>query len=314
MKKRKIKKSIIKKIAIIIIIIILIIVIKNIIGTMKYHKTNEYKLLNKGYNIEEVKNIQSQEESVVNYLLTHEYNATIPKIISEKYYINKNLERYISYLEKNSSKEIKDVISIVNVNADKEWYSDIKKTDDSKGELMLVNKFNNLTEEYKIDSIEIPSKYAYAEKYTSKEMLDNFKEMWNAATKDGMDIIVSSGYRDYKEQEKTYKSSENSKGKTYADKYAARPGHSEHQTGLAYDLFTTSSTTENFEETEEFKWLRDNSYKYGFIMRYPKGKEYLTGYEYEPWHYRYVGKSDAKKIYETGLTFDEYYAYYIEDK
>ena len=98
-------------------------------------------------------------------------------------------------------------------------------------------------------------------------------------------------------------------GKKKADIYSARPGYSEHQTGLCTDINTVDSS---FANTKEAKWLADNSYKYGFILRFPKGKEDITGYKYEPWHYRYVGEETAKIIYDEDLTLEEYYAYYIE--
>ena len=93
---------------------------------------------------------------------------------------------------------------------------------------------------------------------------------------------------------------------------SARAGHSEHQTGLAIDIADLSLDYDNFEITKEFKWVKENAHKYGFIMRYPKGKFHITGFKYEPWHYRYVGIDVAKKIKEAGITFDEYYAYYVE--
>ena len=97
-----------------------------------------------------------------------------------------------------------------------------------------------------------------------------------------------------------------------ADLSTARAGFSEHQTGLAIDILTYNVTLSNFEETDAFKWLSSNAYKYGFILRYPKGKEDITGYEYESWHYRYVGVEIATQIFEEDITFDEYYAYYLE--
>jgi len=122
------------------------------------------------------------------------------------------------------------------------------------------------------------------------------------------------GERDYDEQEETYEYYKSTKGEEYANNYAAQPGNSEHQTGLAFDILSPNSNTKNFDETEEFKWLQKNAYKYGFIMRYPKDKEDITGYKYEPWHYRYVGIEVAKQIHEEDITFDEYYAFYIENR
>ena len=125
--------------------------------------------------------------------------------------------------------------------------------------------------------------------------------------------MINSSYRPYKDQERVYNNYKDSRGESGADKIAARPGYSEHQTGLALDIFcTTNSSTKTFAESEAYRWLLDNSYKYGFILRYPEGKENITGYAFESWHYRYVGKDLATKIYNEGITFDEYYAYYIE--
>ena len=94
--------------------------------------------------------------------------------------------------------------------------------------------------------------------------------------------------------------------------YSARPGYSEHQTGLVIDIDNYNDDYENFDKTKEFEWMNNNSYKYGFILRYPKGKTDITGYDYESWHYRYVGKEIAKYIYENNITFDEYYAKFID--
>ena len=97
-----------------------------------------------------------------------------------------------------------------------------------------------------------------------------------------------------------------------ADTYSARPGFSEHQLGYSIDLTNGESVPfEEFHNTKEYEWLKDNAYKYGFILRYPKDKEYITGYIFEPWHIRYVGYDIAKYIYENNITYEEYYAYFI---
>ena len=98
-------------------------------------------------------------------------------------------------------------------------------------------------------------------------------------------------------------------GKALADTYSARPGHSEHQTGLTIDVVIDE---EYFKNTAEFRWLQKNAHKYGFILRYPEKADYITGYMFEPWHYRYVGVDAATEIYNLGITFDEYYTFFIE--
>ncbi|MCR4926181.1 MAG: M15 family metallopeptidase [Clostridiales bacterium] len=130
-----------------------------------------------------------------------------------------------------------------------------------------------------------------------------FNKLVAAAKKDGYSIYSISDYRPYSSQQRIYNGYVNREGKAGADRHSARPGHSEHQTGLAYDV---NSLDQNFGKTAEGRWIANNCYKYGFILRYPKGKESITGYMYEPWHIRYLGVENAKKVYDTGLTLEEY--------
>jgi D-alanyl-D-alanine carboxypeptidase len=121
---------------------------------------------------------------------------------------------------------------------------------------------------------------------------------------------VQSGFRSYGTQERLYNNYVARDGKKEADKYSARPGHSEHQTGLAFDVCATNRPciSNEFDNTPEAKWLSDNCYKYGFILRYVKGKENETGYQNESWHFRYVGKDIAKELYNNGdwITLEDY--------
>lgn len=312
MKKRKIKKSVIKKGIIILIIIIAIVITKITINTIKYHKTNEYKLKKIGYTIEEIQTITNDSENNINYVLTNEYNQTIVDIMNQKYYLQKNLEKYINYKKEHEEKSLEEIIRTININRDKEFYSEITETNVELKELMLVNKYNKLPDTYEPENItNIPLTYAYSNNKTSQEALEHYKKMSDNAKLEGINLVISSAYRSFQEQKETYDEYEKIKGEEI-ETYAARPGHSEHQTGLAFDILTLGATTSNFEKTKEFNWLKDNSYKYGFILRYPEGKENITGYDYESWHYRYVGEQAAKIIHEEDITFEEYYAYYVE--
>ena len=123
------------------------------------------------------------------------------------------------------------------------------------------------------------------------------------ASKDGLDIYLSSGYRSYSVQQGIYNNYVSWYGKAVADTFSARAGHSEHQTGLAIDVNTID---DSFAGTPEAIWLENNAHKYGFIIRYPKGKESITGYKYEPWHIRYLGVEKATEVYNSGLTLEEY--------
>ncbi len=133
-----------------------------------------------------------------------------------------------------------------------------------------------------------------------------FNKMQAAAKIDGLNIYISSGFRSYSYQKNLYNSYVNRDGVVAADTYSARAGHSEHQSGLAFDVNTIN---DSFANTEEGKWLNDNCYKYGFILRYPNGKSDETGYQYEPWHFRYVGVELAEKLYNNGnwITVEDYF-------
>jgi D-alanyl-D-alanine carboxypeptidase len=138
----------------------------------------------------------------------------------------------------------------------------------------------------------------------------NLQQMFNDAKSQGLNLMVSSAYRSYILQQSVYGSNVSSEGQQGADSSSAKPGHSEHQTGLAVDIEPSSRECEVescFADTAEGKWLATNSYKYGFIIRYQKGAEKLSGYEYEPWHVRYVGKDLAQQIHESNKTLEQFF-------
>ena len=135
------------------------------------------------------------------------------------------------------------------------------------------------------------------------------KEMFESAEKDGIYLYARSGYRSYKTQEQLFNSYALSKGEEVANRYSANAGESEHQTGLAIDITSKSvnlQLSDYFGETKEGKWVQENAHKFGFIIRYPLGKEEITGYIYEPWHMRYLGNEIATDVYESGLTYEEF--------
>lgn len=130
-----------------------------------------------------------------------------------------------------------------------------------------------------------------------------FDKMQSAAAAEGLNIYISSGFRSYDYQSGLYERYVEKSGKAEADRYSARPGHSEHQTGLAFDLNTIDIS---FADTAEYDWLKVHCAEYGFIIRYPENGESITGYMYEPWHIRYLGTDTARKVYDSGLTLEEY--------
>ena len=308
--KRKIKVK-----PIITLIVTLMLLIFGIIYTVKtvnYHKTYEYKLGKIGYTEEEITNLKKLDNTSLDYLLTTTYIQKLSSLVNEKYFMEKNLKKYIGYLDKNDN--LSDVVAIINVGSNNEWYTNTKKTNLEKGHLMLTNKFYYLDNTYNSDNmVKVSKKYSYGEnQMLTNETYDAFLSMFNAAKKENLTLIINSSFRSFEDQEEIYNYYKINKGEEAADKIAAKAGFSEHQTGMSVDIQTYGSTASTFEEFDEFKWLQNNAHKYGFILRYPKNKEYLTGYEYESWHYRFVGKEVATYIFENNITFDEYYAYFID--
>ena len=170
--------------------------------------------------------------------------------------------------------------------------------------ILLVNEENPLSPDYvpedlvNLYEMRHSFRLASSEIYMTREAYEPMQEMFFAAEQDNVNgFIITSGYRSYERQQEVYMESEPG--------YAQKPGASEHQTGLCFDV-TAQNSGEGFETTEQYAWLRKNAYKYGFIQRYPANKSHITGIEHEPWHYRYVGVAAAEYIHKNGLTLEEY--------
>ncbi len=155
--------------------------------------------------------------------------------------------------------------------------------------ILIVNKTYGLPKDY--------------DPKVNGKALSALKQMQADAKAISLNLPLVSGYRSYTTQENLYNKYVKKDGEEVANTYSAKPGYSEHQTGLAFDV---GSVERSFAKTDEAKWLEKNAYLYGFIIRYPKDKTNITGYIYEPWHIRYLGKENAKKVYESGLTLEEY--------
>lgn len=170
--------------------------------------------------------------------------------------------------------------------------------------ILIVNSENLLEPDYKpqdlVNLYEMRHSFRLASSdiYMSRSAYEPMQEMFLAAEMaDVNGFIITSGYRSYEKQQEIYMESEPG--------YAQKPGASEHQTGLCFDV-TAMNSGDGFENTPQYRWLRANAHKYGFIQRYPANKSHITGISYEPWHYRYVGIDAATYIYENGITLEEY--------
>ena len=211
--------------------------------------------------------------------------------------------------------DYKDIVTKVNLKLDLPVYTDTQEVKDANDLLVLVNKYNHLPKNYKPSDLAYLDG-AYGNKVPMRSIIkEPFLELQASAKKEiNIKLMPTTAFRDESFQRTLYTNYVNKEGVEKADTYSARPSYSEHQTGYTLDIVTYNANMSSFEKTDEFKWLQNNAYKYGFILRYPKDKEDITGYSYESWHYRYVGKDVATKIKKLGITFDEYYAYFIEGK
>ncbi len=290
----------------------------NFYNDYKYKQTTESKLVEKGYSIEEAKKLEEKLTSEkIEKLLQEEKNENIIKLINEKFFLLKNIDAYLEYMEKEEEKSVTDIVAIVNTHANNKWYQVELETDISLKEKMNVNKFYALSKDYVPENMKnISLDYSYGSLGDNKLIdyaYEKFIDLWNAANDNGHYLMVQSSYRDYKSQKEIYDYRKSTQGERKADQTVARPGHSEHQTGLVIDLSSKNAPTdEEFKESEAYKWLKENAYQYGFIERYPEGKTYITGYSPESWHWRYVGIEAATTMHKENITYDEYYAFYIE--
>jgi len=233
--------------------------------------------------IEACKMLKTKQETTNN--LNIEENKTIIKEKEvSKIYMTDEKENEIITVEKPVENEIKPV-----VNTNPENTSEPSLANNYIKGILVVNK-----------KYELPSDYNPG---VNEEALQAFNDMKYQAKQEGISLTIVSGYRSYETQAAIFKKNVNLYGEEEANTFSARPGQSEHQTGLAFDI---NSTKWSFGDTKEAKWLAANCYKYGFIIRYPEGKEKITGYVYEPWHIRYVGIEPATEIYGLGICLEEY--------
>ena len=283
--------------------------------------SNINKLLNLGYSSKDINAIYEKIPNSVSIISTSKYNKDIINIMNLSYFKIDNLKRYLDYdiMEVKSIYDIsnikkdfnyEDVVTYVNANLDKEYYSSdnlISNEDASKIDV-LVNKYHKLDENYEPSDLTIiDSKYASGTQKLRKEAQIKFEEMASDMAKENLKIYAGSTYRSYTYQKGLYDRYVKKDGFAAAETYSARSGYSEHQLGLAVDIVNDKWDYLS-ENDKEYDYLVKNSYKYGFILRYPRGSEYITGYMFEDWHFRYLGVELATKVFNSGLTYDEYIA------
>lgn len=208
---------------------------------------------------------------------------------------------------------LEQVLRIVNTDNDLPRFTAAVDADPDDGDLILVNKYSRLASDYvPEDLVTVEPAYSNGGMLKS-EVNDAFCDLVEAMwAETGLHLVNASPYRSYQTQKNLYARYRTQYSEATTDRFSARAGYSEHQTGLALDVIAPGGTLNGFKNTQQFVWMRDNAHRFGFILRYGDGMEYITGYKFEPWHYRYVGVDAATFIYENDLTFEEYYAYYVK--
>ena len=231
------------------------------------------------------------------------------------FYISDFEDRYEAYQSLHPDLKKEQVVLDVNMSLDYDFYNHILAADRQDGFLILCNKYSQLAEDFQpLELEDVPRKHHLEDGKTYKlnrQALEDFIAMSQAAKEDGIDLTIVSAYRTHNYQAGLYDRYKNKHGKEEADTFSARPGHSEHETGLAIDINQISNS---FKNTKAYEWLMENAKDFGYILRYKEDQSHRTGYMYEPWHYRYVGVEVARFIASEDLLFDEYYAMYVLPK
>ena len=261
-----------------------------------------------GYKLDEIKLILLKVKyEDIGYILESGYIDNISDYLNVENLDAQKLKRYIDYYNNNSSKDLKTVINYVNMDMDKEPYIDYKIVEDPNNLLVLVNKYNKLNDDYKPSDLErINTNYSIRNLYLRKEAKEAFEALCRDASSLGLSIRAISSYRTFDYQKGLYDNYVSVNGIEEADTYSARPGFSEHETGLATDVMGSNGNYTKFDETNEYTWVINNAHNYGFVIRYPKNKEEITKYKFESWHLRYVGKDAATYMHENNLCLEEY--------
>ena len=247
---------------------------------------------------------------LVNEGIINDSNAELLKeMYDSEYFIEAKEKLYLQYLDRYD--DLRKLLEFVNTKRYMSLYTDVRITDVSKDVKMLVNKYYRLPADYEPDDL-VPVEAALGRGYLRKEVYEAYKKLYEDSLKEGFNLKIVSAYRSYATQQSLYNGYLKVDPKEVVDTYSARPGHSEHQTGLCMDVSEPGYSLDNFYQTKASKWLAANCYKYGFIIRYPEDKTDITGYQGEPWQLRYVGMDTAKDVYRRGITYDEYYACFVE--
>jgi len=280
-----------------------------------YDKSNSVSLINKliekKYSTDEINLIlkSGNNNTIKDFVKTTKYDD-LSKYLKFDYAKLSLLDRYIEYKASNVC-EYKDAIINVNIGLDKEYYEEYTETNNFSIS-MIVNKYHKVGESFIPDDlVDVPKELLQGnnKEKGNQEMVNALVNMTNDLSREtGKKVYVSNVYRSYQEQEELYNKLLKSNGENYVKNSVSQPGFSEHQTGLILNIDTVGE----FKTSIEREWLKNNAHKYGFILRYPENKSEITGYKGIIKQYRYVGVDIASYIAKNSITFEEYYAMFLD--
>lgn len=283
---------------------------KNEYKDIEYNNQSNFEevittFLPKGYSGQEINYILSLSDKNIEILKDTDYKD-IKNYYKIKNFDASKIDRYNSYKEEENI-SYEDAVTRVNIKLDLPVYTDTEEVKDADSLLVLVNKYNHLPKDYKPSDL-VYVDGAYGNKVPMRSVIkEGFLKLQEAAKEEiNINLMPTTAFRGESFQTTLYNNYVAKEGVAKADTYSARPSYSEHQTGLAIDLRNTALSSNIRLTDDNYTWLSENAYKYGFIIRFPENKENITLYQFENWHIRYVGMDIAKIIYDNNLTLEEY--------
>ena len=287
---------------------------------IKKKKINEFtddyilSLKDKGYNTNTINYVLLYfKMGDIKSLINGKYDEDVEKMITIDYFNYENYDRYLNFRKKDE--DISRTITKVELNLDKDSYSDTVEETNPDSLTALVSKHRYVNEDYiPSDLVDMSDDYAnnyYRQLQLRSEAYEWFKKMVDDAKADDIKFYAESGHRSFKFQRTLYNNYVNNYGYSKASMYAARPGFSEHELGTAVDIANIYTIEE---DDPEYIWIRKNGYKYGYIFRYTEKWQDLTGFAPESWHIRYVGVDVATTMHNENISFEEYWIKYVNNK
>lgn len=269
------------------------------------------QLIDKGYAKEDIASLSAHED-YIEYLLANDYNAAYIELMDVSFFRINHIERYVAYRQVHTDQSAYTTVLSVENNLDYPFYENTTEVTNADQLLVIVNKYNYLSDAYQPEDLVTISDFSTlagreGTVYGRKEAVEQLDVM-NYAMEEAINshVEISTAYRSYGYQKQLYDGYVASMGESEADKISARPGFSEHQTGLAFDCRADGGSLEEFYTSNQYQWLVENAHKYGFIIRYQENIVWITGYSAEEWHLRYVGIDAATYIYENQIALEEY--------